>query len=492
MANINNYELISLLGTGTYSSVHKALDKTTRELVAIKVMERKRILKGKLSIDNLIQEIGLLKKLQHKHIVKMEDFCWDAQNIYIIMELCEVSLSSFIKKKQRLTESTCRIFVRMLASAMKYLRDNNVSHFDLKPQNLLLTRPNSSSTFVLKICDFGFAQHLSMDEENHTVKGSPLYMAPEIILSRKYDPRADLWSIGVILYECLFGKAPYSSRSMEELLDKVKTLQKIEIPQNSKVSPECEDLITRLLQHNPDKRITFEEFFNHDFVDLKHAPSDQNLEKAIKIVTQAVEEDNKQNYSKAYHLYCEALTYFVPLIDAENGAKKAALRTRAVSYLKRAEEIKHSIMFPNQQLEVFETCQSQEVPQLQAKASRVPAPACSVRAALQPSQPFKDLLKMCFAAPQLKNGLEIAQQAEYYAYEKKLETSLETYKRALGILVPLLNEEVEGERKKLLHRQILDWMKEAESIKSLLEAKNIQETSGEENLNSERSHCVIS
>lgn len=488
MTSINNYEQLNLLGSGTYSTVHKGIDKRTRQLVAIKIMERKRILKGKLSIDNLIQEIELLKKLQHKFIVKMEDFCWDSQNIYIIMELCEVSLSSFIKKRQRLTESTCRIFVRMLADAMKYLRSNNVCHFDLKPQNLLLTRPSPSSTYVLKICDFGFAQHLSLEEENSTIKGSPLYMAPEIILKQKYDARADLWSIGVILYECLFGKAPYSSRSMEELLDKVKSLQKIEIPPNTKISSECEDLLTRLLQHDPDKRITFEDFFNHDFVDLKHAPSDENMEKAIEIVTRAVEEDNNQNYSKAYHLYCEGLTYFVPLIDAENGAKKTALRARAVSYLKRAEEIKHSIMFPNQQLQNPECSQDQPTQELQKKV----LPSCSVQQALEPSQQFKVLFHRCFSHPQLRNGLEIAQQAEYYAYERRLEVSLETYQRALGILVPLLNAEVDGDRKKMLHKQILDWMKEAESIKSILEAqKNIKDGTDDSTGSSDASHCVV-
>jgi serine/threonine-protein kinase ULK3 len=491
MANINNYELLNLLGSGTYSTVHKAIDKRTRQIVAVKVMERKRILKGKLSIDNLIQEIQLLKKLQHKYIVKMEEFCWDTQNIYIIMELCEVSLSSFIKKRQRLSESTCRIFIRMLADAMKYLRSNNVSHFDLKPQNLLLTRPNSSSTFVLKICDFGFAQHLGPEEENHTVKGSPLYMAPEIILRRTYDPRADLWSIGVIFYECLFGKAPYSSRTMEELLEKVKSLQRIEIPPNSKISAECEDLLTRLLQHDPDQRITFDEFFNHEFVDLKHAPSDKNMEKAIEIVTKAVEEDTNKNYSKAYHLYCEGLTYFVPLIDAESGAKKAALRARAVSYLSRAEEIKHSIMFPDQQSQSPPTpeCNQEQQPQFVQEKP----PKCSVQQALEPSKQFKILYNKCYANANLRNGLEIAQQAEYYAFERKLDISLETYKRALGILVPLLGEEVDEERKKLLHKQILEWMKEAESIKSILHAQeNIADSSEEGVSSSERSHCVIS
>lgn len=490
MANINNYEMLNLLGSGTFSTVHKGLDKRTRELVAIKILERKRIIRGSFSIDNLIQEIELLKKLQHKYIVKMEDFCWDSQNIYIIMELCEVSLSAFIKKRQRLSENTCRIFLRMLAEAMKYLRANNVCHFDLKPQNLLLTRCKPSSTYVLKICDFGFAQHLSLEEENDTIKGSPLYMAPEIILKHKYDPRADLWSIGVILYECLFGNAPYSSRSIQELLDKVKALQRIEIPSNSKISNECEDLLTRLLQHDPDERITFEEFFNHDFVDLKHAPSDKNMEKAIEIVTKAVEEDNKQNYSQAYHLYCEGLTYFVPLIDAESGAKKAALRERALSYLRRAEEIKHSIMFPNQGQQPTQEpqCETQNcMPQ------KVSVPRVSIRQALEPSQQYKTLYQKCYSHPQLRNGLEIAQQAEFYAYERRLDASLETYTRALGILVPLLNQEVDVERKKLLHKQILDWMKEAESIKSIIQAqRNITEEPDDNVSSSERSHCVIS
>lgn len=489
-----------MLGSGTYSIVHKGIDKRTRQLVAIKIMERKRILKGTLSIDNLIQEIGLLKKLEHKNIVKMEEFCWDSSNIYIICELCEVSLSALIKKRQRLSESTCRIFIRMLAEAMKYLRDNNISHFDLKPQNLLLTRPSPSSTYVLKICDFGFAQHLETDEENSTVKGSPLYMAPEIILKHKYDARADLWSIGVILYECLFGKAPYSSRSIQELLDKVKCLQKIEIPQNSKISSECEDILTRLLQHDPDRRITFEEFFNHEFVDLKHAPSDENLEKAIEIMTRAVEEDTNQNYSKAYHLYCEGLTYFVPLIDSESGAKKAALRSRAVGYLQRAEEIKHSIMFPSQQREGADECQAQSTSQLQSQPRVDPAqpvhkaiPKCSVKDALEPSKQFKTLFQMCFNHAKLRGGLEIGQQAEYYAFERKLEQSLESYKRALGILVPLLNEEVDVERKKLLHKQILDWMKEAESIKSILLAHTNINNSGEDgSTSSDSKHCVIS
>lgn len=157
MAFNSSYELLNQLGSGTYATVFKAIDKKTRQLCAIKILERKKILKGKeTSIENLIREIELLKNIQHKHIVRMRDFCWDTYKIYIIMELCEAgNLSLFIKNRKRLAESTCRIFIRQLADAMKYLRANNISHFDLKPQNLLLTRPNSNAMYCLKICDFG-------------------------------------------------------------------------------------------------------------------------------------------------------------------------------------------------------------------------------------------------------------------------------------------------------------------------------------------------
>lgn len=100
-------------------------------------------------------------------------------------------------------------------------------------------------------------------------------MAPEILLERRYDPSADLWSIGCILYECLFGWAPYRSKTIDELLDKVKTKQAIDMSGASKLSPACENLLGRLLVHDPTKRIAFGEFFNHEFLDMEHEPTSE-------------------------------------------------------------------------------------------------------------------------------------------------------------------------------------------------------------------------
>lgn len=120
-----------------------------------------------------------------------------------------------------------------------------------------------------------FAQYLTPNEENTVIKGSPLYMAPEILLKHSYNPSADLWSIGVILYECIFGRAPYSSKTLEELLKKIKEKQKITIASTASISADCRDIMVRLLVHDPEQRMSFQEFFDHSFLDLKHDASDE-------------------------------------------------------------------------------------------------------------------------------------------------------------------------------------------------------------------------
>jgi serine/threonine-protein kinase ULK/ATG1 len=366
---------------------------------------------------------------------------------------------------------------------MKYLRENNVSHFDLKPQNLMLCKTHSaghSCIYTLKIGDFGFAQHLSLGEENSTIKGSPLYMAPEILLKKCYDPSADLWSIGVILYECLFGKAPYSSKTLQELLDKIVNQQRIEIPKHSKISKECEDLLTRLLQHDPKTRISFEDFFNHEFIDLKHAPNDENFERAIQIFSRAVEADTMQNYADAYHLYCDGLQYFVPLIDEEPDAqKRVALKGRARSYMERAEVIKQAFW------------RVQNTGEFSRQNSDPQPSTDSIQEALIPSHLYQTLYKSSASSPHIQSGLEIGRQAELYEFEKKLELALETYKSSLSVLVPLLQQEPKGRRKDLLAKQIDFWMKEAEAIKSFIIAQKNVEKDEKEN-HSKIPNCIMS
>lgn len=155
------------------------------------------------------------------------------------------------------------------------------------------------------------------ETELYTLCGTPLYMAPEMIISGQYNNKADLWSFGIIAYECLFGYAPYSSDSIPEIFKKVRALMPIEIPQN-KVSRQCEDLIMSLLTHNPLKRITHEQLFKHPFIDLEHMPCQESYEKGFKAVELASELENNKEYIAAFCKYCIGLEYLIPCYKSKS------------------------------------------------------------------------------------------------------------------------------------------------------------------------------
>uniref|UniRef100_A0A8C6PTL6 Serine/threonine-protein kinase ULK3 n=1 Tax=Nothobranchius furzeri TaxID=105023 RepID=A0A8C6PTL6_NOTFU len=328
-----DFILTERLGSGTYATVYKAYRKgNSREVVAVKVVGKKTL--NKASTENLLMEIEILKTVRHPHIVQLKDFQWDSENIYLILEWCSGGdLSRFIRSRRILPESVVRRFLQQIASALQYLHERNISHLDLKPQNVLL------SGSVLKLADFGFAQYMSPWDEQSVLRGSPLYMAPEMVCHRQYDSRVDLWSVGVILYEALFGRAPFASKSYGELEDKIRSNQPIELPPGARVSKDCRDLLLRLLERNPDARITFAEFFAHPFVDLEHMPSADSIVKAKELVLQAVQKDQEGERSAALSLYCSALEHFVPAIYCKTGNNSQRF-PQVRQYVSRAEELK--------------------------------------------------------------------------------------------------------------------------------------------------------
>lgn len=265
------------LGQGSYASVYKAFKKVgQREVVAVKCILKTSL--NSISKENLLTEIEVLKTLKHRHIIQLKDFMWDENYVYLIMEYCGGGdLSSYLKKYRIIHESVAKFFLQQLASALQFMRSKFISHMDLKPSNILLT---SKQHPVLKIGDFGFAQYLDGPTESSFLRGSLLYMAPEIVTSRQYNEKADLWSVGIILYECLYGRTPFHSNSETELRSKLKSDVPIKLPPGLSVSGSCRDLLTRLLERNPEKRMSYEEFLGHPFLDFEHAPSAESLNKA--------------------------------------------------------------------------------------------------------------------------------------------------------------------------------------------------------------------
>ena len=194
-------------------------------------------------------------------------------------------MQGLIRTRQngRLNERLCRRLVRDLARGLGFLWERQLVHRDIKPQNLLLTcalpredeeenpskeavedtidREYNDGEFMLKIADFGFARHLGGVDLAETMCGSPLYMAPEILLGQKYDAKADLWSVGTVLFEMISGRTPFHGENHMDLLNNIKR-KAVRLPANVRVSQECVALLRILLDRRPATRADFKAFYD--------------------------------------------------------------------------------------------------------------------------------------------------------------------------------------------------------------------------------------
>uniref|UniRef100_A0A673JXC4 non-specific serine/threonine protein kinase n=1 Tax=Sinocyclocheilus rhinocerous TaxID=307959 RepID=A0A673JXC4_9TELE len=215
------YSRKDLVGHGAFAVVFKGRHKKKTDWeVAIKSINKKNLSKSQILLG---KEIKILKELQHENIVAL----YDVQVMY-----CNGGdLADYLQAKGTLREETLRVFLQQIAAAMRILNSKGIIHRDLKPQNILLSytgrKKSSINGIRIKIADFGFARYLQSNMMAATLCGSPMYMAPEVIMSQNYDAKADLWSIGTVIYQCLVGKPPFQANSPQDLrmfYEKNKTL----------------------------------------------------------------------------------------------------------------------------------------------------------------------------------------------------------------------------------------------------------------------------
>ncbi|XP_019909264.3 serine/threonine-protein kinase ULK1 isoform X2 [Esox lucius] len=259
-----------LIGHGAFAVVFKGRNREKHDWeVAVKCINKKNLAKSQTLLG---KEIKILKELKHENIVALHDFQETASSVYLVMEYCNGGdLADYLHSKGTLSEDTIRVFLQQIAGAMRVLQAKGIIHRDLKPQNILLSYPlgrkSHSTNTCIKIADFGFARYLQNNMMAATLCGSPMYMAPEVIMSQNYDAKADLWSIGTILFQCLTGKAPFQASSPQDLrlfYEKNKNLSP-NIPRET--SSHLRHLLLGLLQRNHKDRMDFEEFFHHPFLE---------------------------------------------------------------------------------------------------------------------------------------------------------------------------------------------------------------------------------
>ncbi|XP_065004932.1 serine/threonine-protein kinase SAPK10-like [Musa acuminata AAA Group] len=270
MHDSDRYELVRDIGSGNFGIARLMRDKQTKELVAVKYIER-----GEKIDENVQREIINHRSLRHPNIIRFREVILTPTHLAIVMEYASGGeLFERICSAGRFNEDEARFFFQQLISGVSYCHSMQVCHRDLKLENTLL---DGSAAPRLKICDFGYSKSSVLHSQPKSTVGTPAYIAPEVLLKKEYDGKiADVWSCGVTLYVMLVGAYPFEDP--EEPKNFRKTIQRIlsvqySVPDGVHISLECQHLISRIFVVNPAMRITIPEIRNHEWF-LKNLPAD--------------------------------------------------------------------------------------------------------------------------------------------------------------------------------------------------------------------------
>ena len=274
---VQEYDLMEHLGAGAFGVVQKVRHKSSGQIRAMKTIKKQNMYDA-----NSIKEIENLMLLDHPNILKLYEFFYDNQYLYVITEYCEGGeLFDVIKERNGyFSEKDAATILKSVLQAVAYCHSRHLVHRDLKPENILL---EGNSLENIKLIDFGTGNLIAPNQKFKERLGTAYYIAPEV-LKKNYDEKCDLWSIGVIMYILLTGEPPFNGSTDSEILQNVK-MGTVNFNSNifNEVSDEAKDLLKQLLRRDPTKRISAIESLKHSWI--KHlAPNSKiNIDVASKV-----------------------------------------------------------------------------------------------------------------------------------------------------------------------------------------------------------------
>jgi len=245
------------IGTGGFGKVYKVRHKVSRNVYAIKVINKEKIIQSKLC-DQMRLEIRIMYALNHEHIIKLFNHYEDDEHFYLVLEYAPKGhLYEKLKMMGRLTEKLAAQYMREVFSAVEYLHSCNppIIHRDIKPENILLDAKECA-----KLCDFGWSNFFNPDSKRMTYCGTPDYLSPEMIKKEGHDQHVDLWNLGVLLFELLTGRPPFQGNDQKELFSNILKL-KISFPKD--FPKLAKDLVGKLLKVVPKERIGIKAALEH-------------------------------------------------------------------------------------------------------------------------------------------------------------------------------------------------------------------------------------
>ncbi|KAJ9075091.1 Serine/threonine-protein kinase Sgk2 [Entomophthora muscae] len=250
-ATLDDFVLLKVIGSGSYGKVMLARHKSSGLVLAIKAISKKQLFHQPKEIARVMSERSVLKRnLDHPFLVSLRYSFQTAKKLYFCIDYVNGGeLFYHIQREKRFTEERAKFYAAEILLALEYLHSKRIIYRDLKPENCLI-----DSTGHIRIVDFGMARDMAQIANGrlYSMCGTPEYMAPEVLKEEGYDMTLDWYCLGAVIYEMLVGSPPYYSREQSDMFDKI-LHSRLKFP--SVVSPVARDIISKLLERDPSKRL---------------------------------------------------------------------------------------------------------------------------------------------------------------------------------------------------------------------------------------------
>ena len=267
--DLSYYKIGRSIGHGAFGKVNLALHVLSGQIVSIKSFSKK---KNIFSINKIKNEVKIMSKLRkHNNIVKLFELFETEDHYCLVMEnVVGGNLLNAINKMNKIPENLAKIIFKQLIKTLQYIHSKGIAHRDIKPDNILLDLDNT-----IKICDFGVSKIFSEGQLIRDSCGTPAFVAPEILLDIPYDPfPTDIWSSGVVLYAMTTGFFPFRGVNETQLHESILTGI---FPKPKDISDELVDLLSKILNINPKKRISLKNILLHPWFINKNKKKSNNL-----------------------------------------------------------------------------------------------------------------------------------------------------------------------------------------------------------------------
>ena len=246
---LDDFELLKLLGKGAFGKVILSQKKSNQKLYAIKILKKKDVIEND-QLEHTKAEKAILQHMNHPFLVGLEYAFQTEAKLYFVLEFMQGGeLFQHLRKAKRFSEKQAKFYACCIILALGHMHNKNCLYRDLKLENILL-----DTNGYAKLTDFGLAKFLTSEQKALTFCGTPEYLSPEVILGRGHNRPTDWWSLGILIYEMIFGIPPFYTANHNEMYKRI-IRENFTFKSGVQISEDGKDIITKLLIKDPAKRL---------------------------------------------------------------------------------------------------------------------------------------------------------------------------------------------------------------------------------------------